>query len=499
MGSKIEAKALLAEAGRAGAADVDRPRPGVRVPGAGQGVRRAAAAGACGSSATPDTLAEAVASARREASSAFGDGTVFCERYVEQRPPHRGADRRRHARHRGAVRRAGVLDPAPPPEDRRGDAVAGGRPRSCASSCARAAVAAARAVGYVGVGTVEFLLDAEGELLLPGDEHPPAGRARRSPSASPASTWSGCSCSSPRAARCRSTGPPPIRGHAIEVRLCAEDPAYATGCRPPAPCTGSHVPRGGRRVPAAAAARPAARLRRPGRLGGRRALRLDAREARSPGRRPGTRPPGCSPARWPAPSSTAWSPTATCWSGCCATRRSASGEHRHRRSSTGTPRCSRRCCPRSTPSASPAWPPPWPAPPRAGPRRRCSARLPSGWRNVPSGSQTTVYDGPAGPVEVGYRLDRTGELAELVGARGRPGRAGPGRPRSGAGHRRPPAGRGRLGHRGPGRARRQRHPPRRSTSTGSATSPTWTARRVRWRCTSCRASRCPRRSWPRAR
>ena len=37
--------------------------------------------------------------------------------------------------------------------------------------------------------------------------------------------------------------------------------------------------------------------------------------------------------------------------------------------------------------------------------------LPSGWRNVPSGSQTTVYDGPAGPVEVGYRMDRHGETA----------------------------------------------------------------------------------------
>ena len=47
--------------------------------------------------------------------------------------------------------------------------------------------------------------------------------------------------------------------------------------------------------------------------------------------------------------------------------------------------------------------------------RRASAQVlgavPSGWRNVPSNSQTTVYDGPAGPVEVGYRLDRTGELA----------------------------------------------------------------------------------------
>jgi propionyl-CoA carboxylase alpha chain len=39
------------------------------------------------------------------------------------------------------------------------------------------------------------------------------------------------------------------------------------------------------------------------------------------------------------------------------------------------------------------------------------ASLPSGWRNVPTGAQTTVYDGPAGPVEVSYRLDRAGELA----------------------------------------------------------------------------------------
>jgi propionyl-CoA carboxylase alpha chain len=39
------------------------------------------------------------------------------------------------------------------------------------------------------------------------------------------------------------------------------------------------------------------------------------------------------------------------------------------------------------------------------------ASLPSGWRNVPSGSQSAVYDGPSGPVEVGYRMNRHGELA----------------------------------------------------------------------------------------
>jgi propionyl-CoA carboxylase alpha chain len=46
--------------------------------------------------------------------------------------------------------------------------------------------------------------------------------------------------------------------------------------------------------------------------------------------------------------------------------------------------------------------------PRAAP---VLASLPSGWRNVPSGSQTAVYDGPAGPVEVGYRMNRHGDLA----------------------------------------------------------------------------------------
>ena len=56
------------------------------------------------------------------------------------------------------------------------------RPSSCPArprhQMWEAAVAAARAVGYVGVGTVEYLVDAE-RLLLLGDEHPPAGRARR--------------------------------------------------------------------------------------------------------------------------------------------------------------------------------------------------------------------------------------------------------------------------------------------------------------------------------
>ena len=69
--------------------------------------------------------------------------------------------------------------------------------------------------------------------------------------------------------------------------------------------------------------------------------------------------------------------------------------------------------------------------------------LPSGWRNVPSGAADRGYDGPAGPVEVGYRLDRTGELAGWWVRAVDPRRAGPGRAR-------------------PGRRRLDDHPPARS-------------------------------------
>ena len=78
---------------------------------------------------------------------------------------HRGADPRRPGRHRGPPVRAGVLDPAPLPEDHRGGAVPGRRRRLRAELC-RAAVAAGQAIGYVGAGTVEFVLDAAGRFYF---------------------------------------------------------------------------------------------------------------------------------------------------------------------------------------------------------------------------------------------------------------------------------------------------------------------------------------------
>jgi propionyl-CoA carboxylase alpha chain len=108
-------------------------------------------------------MAEAIAAARREAMAAFGDGRVFLERYVT------GA---RHVEiqiladgHGGLVhcferecsvqrRHQKIIEECPSPA-----VDAGLRHRMGA-----AALAAAKAIGYLGAGTVEFLLEPSGEF-----------------------------------------------------------------------------------------------------------------------------------------------------------------------------------------------------------------------------------------------------------------------------------------------------------------------------------------------
>ena len=108
---------------------------------------------------------------------AFGDGRLLLERALDERAPHRGAGVRRPARQCRASRRARLLGAAAAPEADRGSRPRLPSMRRCARSSARAAVALAKAVNYVGAGTVEFLLDADGRFLLHGDEHAAAGRA----------------------------------------------------------------------------------------------------------------------------------------------------------------------------------------------------------------------------------------------------------------------------------------------------------------------------------
>ncbi|HEY0560506.1 MAG TPA: biotin carboxylase N-terminal domain-containing protein [Frankiaceae bacterium] len=172
MGSKLAAKALLADAGvptlpsvdatglSAGelakaAADIGFPiLVKASFGGGGRGMREVR---------SPGELADAVDGARREAASAFGDGTVFLERLVE-RPRHVEVQifgdtcgntvalferecsiQRRHQK---------VVEESPSPAV---DAVLRGRLQD-------AAVRAGRTLDYVGAGTVEFLLDASGDF-----------------------------------------------------------------------------------------------------------------------------------------------------------------------------------------------------------------------------------------------------------------------------------------------------------------------------------------------
>jgi geranyl-CoA carboxylase alpha subunit len=103
-------------------------------------------------------VAAALAAARREAESAFGDGTLMLERLIE-RGKHIEiqvfADAHGHVIHLGERdcsaqrRRQKVIEEAPSP-------VVSAALRD---AMGRDAVAAARAVGYVGAGTVEFIVD----------------------------------------------------------------------------------------------------------------------------------------------------------------------------------------------------------------------------------------------------------------------------------------------------------------------------------------------------
>ena len=94
MGSKLEAKRRMQQAGvpqlpsREVAADTKPAESGgarrrARAAAPREGVGRRRRQGACASCGTAGELPEAVAAAGREALSAFGDGTVYLERYLE--------------------------------------------------------------------------------------------------------------------------------------------------------------------------------------------------------------------------------------------------------------------------------------------------------------------------------------------------------------------------------------------------------------------------------
>ncbi|HEX2485983.1 MAG TPA: biotin carboxylase N-terminal domain-containing protein [Myxococcota bacterium] len=242
MGSKLEAKRLLQAAGvpqlPSRTLEPDAPRAAIErlgrelglpvlvkasAGGGGRGMRVVREAGA---------LAEAVGSASREALSGFGDATVYLERYLE------GA---RHVEvqifgdaHGRVVhlyerecsiqrRHQKIVEEAPSPA----------LSAALRESICKAAVATGEAIGYRSAGTVEFLLASSGEFFFLEVntrlqvEHPVTeavtgldlvrlqleiAEGGRLPAQHEL---------------------PALRGHAIEVRLYAEDPEHGF-----APATG---------------------------------------------------------------------------------------------------------------------------------------------------------------------------------------------------------------------------------------------------------------------
>ncbi|MGZ0149719.1 acetyl/propionyl/methylcrotonyl-CoA carboxylase subunit alpha [Kribbella sp. WER1] len=225
MGSKIEAKKLMAAAGvpvlaELTPAEVSAEDLPVLVKasagGGGRGMRVVSRL---------EDLAGEIEAASAEALSAFGDGTVFCERYLASG---RHVEVQIMADQHGTIWAVGerecsiqrrhqkVVEEAPSPLVER---VAGMREKLF-----DAARKAAAAIGYVGAGTVEFLADEAGDFYFLEMntrlqvEHPVTEETTGLDLVELQFAVAAGEHLPPE--------PPPTVGHAIEVRLYAEDPSH---------------------------------------------------------------------------------------------------------------------------------------------------------------------------------------------------------------------------------------------------------------------------------
>ena len=232
MGSKSAAKALMEQAGvplvpgyHGEAQDVETFRAAAELIGYPVLLKAAAGGGGKGMKVVEreSELAEALLSAQREAQSSFGDARMLVEKYV-LKPRHVEiqvfADQHGHCLYLNERdcsiqrRHQKVVEEAPAP----------GLTAQLRRAMGEAAVKAAQAIGYVGAGTVEFLLDERGDFFFMEMntrlqvEHP----------VTEAITGLDLVAWQIRVARGEALPitqeQVPLIGHAIEVRLYAEDP-----------------------------------------------------------------------------------------------------------------------------------------------------------------------------------------------------------------------------------------------------------------------------------
>ncbi|KUL25428.1 acetyl/propionyl/methylcrotonyl-CoA carboxylase subunit alpha [Actinoplanes awajinensis] len=214
MGDKIQAKKVVSAAG-VPVLGGDQSFPlliKAAAGGGGRGMRVVTSA---------DTLRSAMLAAEAEAQSAFGDGTVFTEPYL---PNARHVEVQVLGDARGRIwivgdrdcsvqrRHQKIIEEAPAP----------GLTDPVRSALHRHARAAAEAVDYQGAGTVEFLVDGERIFFLEMNtrlqvEHP----VTEAVTGLDLVAWQLAIAEG----RELPSAPPPVTGHAIEVRLYAEDPA----------------------------------------------------------------------------------------------------------------------------------------------------------------------------------------------------------------------------------------------------------------------------------
>ncbi len=170
MGRKIEAKRIATDAGvptLPSVSAVDRTPDLSEIGGLPALIKASSGGGGRGMRVVTDIadLEDALASARREAQSAFGDGAVFVERYLAA-PRHIEiqivGDAHGNVVHLGERecsiqrRHQKIIEEAPSPAVN----------EHMRDEMGRAAVTLAKRIGYVGAGTVEFLVDGDNFYFL---------------------------------------------------------------------------------------------------------------------------------------------------------------------------------------------------------------------------------------------------------------------------------------------------------------------------------------------